>query len=286
MRFFKPVIVPVILITIFTACKKNSSSVNLTPNFYFINGGVTDTANTLLLFSSSDTITYNLVISSTYFISKNVLVTIGVADEYRDSYNTTYNTNYQPMPDGAYSFRDTITATTSTLYDTIPVTVYKHALSADKQYMLPIHILDAGGYQIDTATSIIYLRTVNNILSGIYNSACTKIMYNGDATDSTLSSIDSFTIVKSLIPQPDNSSQLDYADLGANGWKYILGFSSDNNNAFFVLPNDVIKNSVQANTFQVLAESFDSTTRKIYIKTSYKNSSGNQRIVEESLTLH
>ena len=45
-------------------------------------------------------------------------------------------------------------------------------------------------------------------------------MYNGDAADSNISSIDTLTITKGLIPTGSNTSELDYADLGGNGWKY------------------------------------------------------------------
>jgi hypothetical protein len=39
-------------------------------------------------------------------------------------------------------------------------------------------------------------------------------------------------------------------------------------------------------SFHIIAASFDPSTKNIYIRSSYKNSSGNERIVEESLTLY
>ena len=288
MRFERLCCAIIGLLTFFSACKKDSNTVSLDPNFYIVNGGVADSAQTLILFSSSDTMVYNVVISSTYYLSSKALVTVGVSDEARVSYNSRFNKDYQPMPAGAYSFKDTITATTSSVYDTIPVSIYRHALSPDKEYMLPIKILDASGHKIDTASSIIYLHTVSSPFAGIYNSSGTKTLYNGDAADSSVNSIDTFTLTKSLMPIDSNLSQLDYADLGSNGWKYKLSFSSDipgNPPEFTIGANDVILSSVQSSSFKILNSVYNSTTKAIYIKSSYKNTSGNERIIEETLTL-
>jgi len=285
MRFERLCCAIIGLLTFFSACKKDSNTVSLDPNFYIVNGGVADSAQTLILFSSSDTMVYNVVISSTYYLSSKALVTVGVSDEARVSYNSRFNKDYQPMPAGAYSFKDTITATTSSVYDTIPVSIYRHALSPDKEYMLPIKILDASGHKIDTASSIIYLHTVSSPFAGIYNSSGTKTLYNGDAADSSVDTTISFALTKSLVPVDVATSEIDYADLGANGWKYIIGFSPETG-LFTVKANPVILNSVESGSFEVLSSTFDPVTKVVYIKTSYKNLSGNQRIVEESLTLH
>jgi len=173
MRFFKFYIL-IAFVTAFFSCKKDSNSITLTPNFYIVNGSVADSAETLILFSSSDTVIYNVVISSTYYLSSKALITVGVSDESRVSYNSAYNKDYEPMPTGAYSFKDTITATTTSVYDTIVVSIYKHALSADKEYMLPIKIVDADGNKIDSANSTIYLHTVNSAFAGIYSSSGSK----------------------------------------------------------------------------------------------------------------
>ena len=138
-------------------------------------------------------------------------------------------TNYQAMPSNAYSFQTSVETpdTATSVYDTIPVTIYKHALDATQNYMLPINIISAGGIDITSGASEIYLHTVNSKLAGIYNSTVTKIMYNGDAADSNVNSIDTFTLTKNLIPVNSTLSQLDYADLGSNGWKYNLSFFTD-----------------------------------------------------------
>lgn len=276
----------IFFLCIYAACKKDSTSVDLTPSFYFINGDTSSVGfnNNLILFSSSDTTVFNVVISSTYLVSQNGTVTVGVDADAITLYNATHGTAYQPMPSSAYSFATSIADTITSVYDTIPVTIYKHALDATQNYMLPIKIISASGVEITPDASVIYLHTVGSRLAGIYNSHITKIMYNGDAADSSVDAIDTLTITKDLIPVNSTSSQFDYADLGSNGWQYNLSFTISGS-GFLVEPNNVILSSVQSGSFQILNSSYDLTTKAIYIKSSYKNTSGNERIIEESLTL-
>ena len=284
MRFLKSLSgIVVLLLLIFSSCKKDSPTYDTTPTFYFLNGGTTYFDNALILFPSADTVTFNLVISSTFFLSKEITITLNADDAYRESYNSANGTNYQAMPANAYSFQTTFTAAVNSIYDTIPVKLNKQYL-ASGNFMLPVRIAGVTDYNIDSASSVVYLHTESNELSGIYNSTGTKIMYIGDAADNNIESTDSFSINKSLIPVSIINSELDYADLGANGWKYSLSFGDDGK-TFTVGINKVILNSVQAGSFKVLASSYDSASKDIYIKTSYKNSGGNERIVEESLTL-
>ena len=285
MRFLKPLVALLLLITAFYSCKKDSLSTDTTPNFYILNGGTANFDNSLILFPAADTVTYLLVISPTFLLPKDVTVTLTVADDLRQSYNSTNGTNYLAMPSTAYTFKTTFTAVaSSSTYDTIPVILNKQFLSSGN-FMLPIKIATVSDYKIDSTTSVIYLHTKDNNLSGIYSSALTKQLYTGDTITGSLNSTDTSTIVKNLIPISSTTSELDYADLGANGWKYELSFGIDGS-GFTALPNQVIYNSVQDGSFTVLSSSFDLLTKKIYIKSSYKNKSGDARIVEESLSLH
>ena len=273
---------------IYASCSKNSDPVSFTPSLYFLSGGISSFDNNLLLFSSSDTIRFNAIISTTFLLSKNVYITVGVDDAARSNYNSSYGTNYQSMPSDAYSFPATFTASDSSVYDTIQVTIFKHALNAQERYMLPINIVNPGGINVNLTESVIYLHIENNELSGIYTATGTRISYNGDAADSSVNSTDSFTIAKSLVPVDSSKSELDYADLGSNGWKYSLSFFTDIPGAppqFTVGANPVILSSIQSASFKILKASYDSITKNIYIKSSYKNTSGNERIVEESLKL-
>jgi len=270
----------------FVACKKNPAPVDVTPSFYFINGDTTGFSQNSILFASADTLSYNIVISSTYYLAKATDITVAASDGYRDSYNQSHGTNYVAMPASAYSFPTTITADVNSIFDTITVKFNKNELPAGQSYMLPIAIVKVTNYEFRPETAVIYLHIENSKLSGIYVSNGTRILYNGDAANDDIQSIDSFSIVKTLVPESPITSSLDYADLGANGWKYDIGFFASEDSLFYAVPNTTILNSVETGSFKVITNTFDPTTKDIHIKTSYKNLSGDERIVEESLTLH
>jgi hypothetical protein len=283
MRFFRVLAIAAFFITAYSSCKKKSDSIDSVPDFYFLNGGSSAFNNNLILFSASDTITYNLIVSSTYLTAKPTTVTVGVADDYRVTYNTSNATDYKAMPAGSYSFETTFTTSTTNVYDTIPVTLYKHLL-LDNYYMLPIKILSAGDYKIDSAASVIYLHTINNLLAGVYGSSGIKRVYIGSASDNNIKETDTFTLSKNLMPLTPQSSALDYADLGPNGWQYVLAYGIDGSE-FTVGANQTMRNSIESGSFKVLSASFNTVTKDMYIKTSYKNLNGDERIVEESLKL-
>lgn len=280
------------LIIVYASCKKDSS-ITFTPSLYFLNGDTTN--KSLILFPSEDSVTINAIISSTYLLSTTAHIQIGVDNNALSSYNSYHSTGFELMPANAYSFKDTSTIYSSTssrpsIYDTVIITIYKNQLDLTKAYMLPISIVNADGVALTAGSSTIYLHTVTNKLAGLYNATGVKISYNGDAADSSVNSIDSFSIAKSLVPQDTVHSSLDYADLGSNGWEYILSFSSDIDNpdnppVFTVGTNDVLQSSIQAGSFSILSSSYNSATKSIHIKSTYKNTSGNQRIVDETLTL-
>ena len=274
------------LVLAYVSCKKDTASVDLSPNFYFLSGDTTTSAlsKSIVLFGDSDAITFNIVVSSTYPVSKNTEVTIAVADTSRSSYNTIYGTTYQALPSNAYSFQTTFTATDSTVFYTIPVTLYKHALNVNNSYMLPISIVNASGNKINAGSSIIYLHTISSALAGIYSSTVIKTLYNGDAAADSVSERDTFSLIKNIIALNNTTNaQLDYADLGSNGWKYNLSLVGT---ILKVTPNEIILSSVESDSFKILTSTYNSTNNSMYIKSSYKNSNGNERIVEESLSLH
>ena len=282
MRLLKSIVVLGIICYCFS-CKKDST-VDTTPNFYFFNGGIDNFDNGLVLFSAEDTVTYNMIISSTFLPSNTTTVTLGVDDSYRQSYNTGYGTDYEAMPVQSYTFQKTFVVSDSTAYDTIPVTFNKQFLNGG-DYLLPIRIISVTNhYEIDTSANVIYLHTQNAVLSGQYTSTGKRVLYIGDTTSDNIQSTDTFTVNKNLVPGTDGTSTLDYADLGPNGWQYVLTLSADDN-SLIVHANTVMLNSIQAGSFEVLSSSFDPVTKDIYIRSRYKNLNGDERIVEESLSL-
>lgn len=283
MRLYRFPIAAALILFVFVGCEKDDNTYDTTPKFYFVKGSTSNFDDNLVLFSSSDTVKLNLVISSSFIKPKETLVTIAVDDAYRTRYNTDNGTAYAAMPAAAYDFDETLTAGTSSINDTLVVSINKQLLSGE-DFLLPLRITSVtNDYKIDSAFSVIYLHTKGNILSGKYVAAGSRILYHGDAGNGDTASTESFTINKNLLPINADTSQLDYANLGVNGWKYLMLLQADGK--LKVLPNNVITQSVFENSFQVTTEDFDPETKALHIITRYKNLSGDERIVEESLTL-
>lgn len=282
MRSLKFLVAFFTVLCVFTNCKKDDDEFDTTPRFYFLNGGTYGFDQNLVLFASEDAETVNLIISSTYIKANETQVTIAVDDSYRTRYNAENGTDYQAMPTGAYSFTGSFTSITTSLYDTVPVILNKQFLDGDN-FLLPIKITSVTNkYRIDTSLSIIYLHTQSNVLAGKYTANGTRVLFNGEAASNDTNSVESFALNKSLVPTSADTSLLDYANIGVNGWKYIMLIKDG---AFEVFPNDVILNAVLPESFEIIDADFDEITRKIYIKSRYKNTGGDERIVEESLTL-
>src|ERR1043166_5241041 len=101
------------------SCKKDTNpTTTSSPSFYFVNSLTSSFEDNSILFSSSDSATYNMIVSSTLLLPQSTTVTLSVGDDYRVSYNSANGTDYQPMPANAYSFQSTFTAGTTGIYDT------------------------------------------------------------------------------------------------------------------------------------------------------------------------
>lgn len=285
MRFFKQVLIFIAVLTaVFSACKKDSDTLDTSPNFYFFNGDTSSFSRNLLLFPSSDTLTLSLTVSSTYTLPTQTVVTFAVADTSRTKYNDSHSSNYNLMPEDAYSLPDTIVMTAGKSVDTLTVQVYKNKLNPLSDYMLPIVIADAQGQKINTAGSqTIYLNYKGSSLGGLYSLAGTRIEYVGDAADNNVDDTVTLPTVKSVIPISISTSITDYADLGSNGWQYNMVIDPQTG-IFSATPNAVILQSVLQDSFTMIDATYDDETKIIHLKSSYKNSSGDERIVDETLT--
>ena len=128
MRFLRPFTAIAALIVLVASCKKDSNSVDTTPGFYFVNGGIASFANNLILFPSSDTVTYNMIISSTYLLPKETIIKLSVEDSARKNYNPVNATNYQLCLQLLIVFKQLLQPAKKADYDTIPLKLNKQLL--------------------------------------------------------------------------------------------------------------------------------------------------------------
>lgn len=273
-------------IFIFSACKKGSTPINLSPNFYFYNGGTASFSNSLLLFPTSDTLTVNVVVLSTYSVKKNVTVSLGVTDSSITNYNNAYGSNYQLMPESAYHVSSTqFTMETGALYDTLTVSFYKQNIPKSGNFMVPLTILKAGDEKITADLSTIYFHVIGNCLSGLYKVSGTRANYSGAVSDNVVVSVTDLSEfeAKRVVPIDQTTGKVDYADLINLGWNYLLTYDC-NGGDLSVEGNATIYAQVASGSFKILAASYDTVLKVIYIKSTYTNTNGDGRVVEETLT--
>lgn len=122
----------------------------------------------------------------------------------------------------------------------------------------------------------------SNALAGVYTSGGTRTNYTGPVSNNVVAGTNALSGDKTATAIGADKIELDYANLGGNGWKYVFSY---NGTAMTVAPNATMAGAIAAGSFIVHSVSYDKTTGIITVKTAYTNTAGDDRIVEETLTL-
>jgi hypothetical protein len=238
---------------------------------------------------TADTISYdfNVNIASPYPLEEDLTVEVGVDEAAIAEYNASGGVQYVVMPSDAYIFTGgsaTIPAG-SRLADFSIKFVNSASIDPSVNYMLPISILNAEGEEISGNFGTIYYHIIGQCIAGSYSASGTRTNYSGQASGGIVSSvvgIENFDPDKTLAPLDPETVTMNYADLGVLGWKYEVVFDCDADEIVSVSPNSAMSLSIFANSFKVFDKTYDPATRTMYLKTGYTNSSGNERIIEET----
>jgi len=167
--------------------------------------------------------------------------------------------------------------------DTIQIQFYKKSLEgAADNFLLPIVLTGGGGNPLLTGSSIIYFHYLGNSLGGYYTVSGKRLIYSGLAADNNILDSIASPTQKTLVPQTDSISSVDYGDLGLSGWQYNFIYSDAG--ILMAVPTSTILNSVFPGSFLMLDFQYDPVLYKFYLKSRYLNSTGDERIVEETLT--
>ncbi|WP_143305910.1 DUF4302 domain-containing protein [Chitinophaga vietnamensis] len=136
----------------------------------------------------------------------------------------------------------------------------------------------------DSATFTDNLFRLNNYLSGNYVSSGKRTLYAGAISNNVVTGAVALGGVKTLALAYPGAYAVDYADLGSSGWQYILSFDANAKKITAVAPSASLASQITAGSFKVISVNYDDTQKQIYLKTSYVNTAGNGRVVEETLT--
>ena len=258
--------------------------------------------------AAADTIRIELVaqLNSEYPIGTDINVSLDVDDAKRTTYNTANNTNFLLMTPAMFKIiSKKLVIKAGKRIDITFVEIYTAAINAqspDKSWMLPISIIDASGKPLTSNFNTMYVNVIGNPLAGTY--VVTGIRYNyngGPAGNSGVFNGNPANIPQNYtgttaIPSPKvaspidgNSINIDFANLGGNGYQYIL--TQVNNFASISIGfNDVMLNGdSNINTWLVSYTAPTATTKaKFRIITQYVNNFnpavGNDRILDETFT--
>ncbi len=239
---------------------------------------------------TADTITLDFVVNvaSVYPLGSDVNVTIGVDDAKRVSYNATSAVIYDPMPAAAYSLPVTTgVIKAGTRQVSFSVTFYKAEIDPSQNVMLPISITDASGNEISGNFGTKYYHAIGNCVAGSYSATGTRTGYVGPISGGVVAyviPIEDYDPDKVLAPLDPETVVTNYADLGVSGWQYVITFDCATNTIVSVGPNETMAAGISANSFKVIQPpTYDPATGTFHLVTAYTNTSGNERLQDETL---
>ncbi|HRI21329.1 MAG TPA: hypothetical protein PLA68_10245, partial [Panacibacter sp.] len=145
---------------------------------------------------------------------------------------------------------------------------------------------DASGINISGNFGTIYYHVIGNCLAGTYDVVGTRTNYTGAVSGGIISSVSDLSAnsPKIVIPVDPTHTLVDYANLGGSGWAYSLTYDCSAGGNLVAVGNDVALASALAGTFSITTATYDPVLKQIYLLSTYTNTSGNARVVEEWLT--
>lgn len=239
--------------------------------------------------SDTGTFSFYVNLASEFTLDHDITVTVGIDNAALQSYNAdpANAVDYELMPDSIFSLPATqVTIKAHERVALVSVDVYANKIDPSKSYMLPISITDASGINISGNFGTIYYHVIGNCLAGTYDVVGTRTNYTGAVSGGIISSVTDLSAnsPKIVIPVDPTHTLVDYANLGGSGWAYSLTYDCAAGGNLVAVGNDVALASALAGTFSITTATYDPELKQIYLLSTYTNTSGNARVVEEWLT--
>ena len=241
------------------------------------------TANIIITPASHDTLSFDVYadLAGVQGASSNVTVKLGIDDASRTAYNTGNGTNYLAFTSSMYKLASTtVTIAAGQHYAKTTLEVYKNMVDLTKSWMLPITIADASGKTLSSNQNIVYYHIIGNPMAGTYKVSGTRTNYNGPAVG-TPASTNNLATTKTGLPVSATTISLDYANVGG-GWGYEVTFDAAYSKITSVVANSTLLAGIQSGSFSLTAPTeYDPATKTIKLHTTYTNTAGNARVIDE-----
>ena len=230
-------------------------------------------------------------LASVNAVGSDIKVTIAVDDTKRTDYNAANGTSYLPFTSDMFKLlTGTVTIPAGQHYAKGTLELYSQQFDPTQSYMLPISITDASGKSLTSNQNTIYFHLIGNPLAGPYNVAGTRYNYSGSIgyaggpIPAGYVSTAASPTPKFAAPLSPTVIALDYANLGGNGYQYVVTYNSTTNQ-ITVAANSTLAAAVS--NFTVFVQTYNPATKTIHILSSYNNGangSGSDRIIDETFT--
>jgi Domain of unknown function len=121
-----------------------------------------------------------------------------------------------------------------------------------------------------------------NALSAWYVSSGVRTNYTGPKANNVVAGTTALSGEKEAVELNATQVTVDYANLAANAWKYILTY---NGTTLSVAVNATMLSGIKPGSFKVVSATYDKATGTIHVITDYTNTTGDDREVDETFTL-
>lgn len=296
-----------VILCISSCLKKGAANIDIEDTtapiveLQYIEGGSGSTINSGMQYFSGGALTYpsshaadtahfNVNIAGPAAASSDVNVTLGVkASAVLDNYKSD-SIKYELMPDSLYHIiTPTATIKAGSRIGKLEIAFFPSKLDPSKSYMLPIVVEQAGGLTVSGNFGIVYFHVIGNPLAGAYDVVGTRYNYTG-SIGYTGGPIPPNYVGTAASPSPKVAApssatlvSLDFANLGGNGYHYLITYHESNPNTIEV-SGDFL---ASVSNFVVLVKTYDPVLKKMHIVSTYNNAadgSGNDRIIDETFT--
>ncbi len=271
------------------SCKKNILD-NTGSSVGFADGGLSNFNEAAISYNGDTTVVDFSVVLYPSTIKENLTVSIGINDAARVAYNNSGATLlYDSLPDSCYSLSmQSAVIKSGSISVLFSVSFYHYRINPQISYMLPVTITDAQGLAITDTINTIYFHVNGNFLSDStgYSIRGTKTEYIGDSTTGSILDIIQSPGVKFFAAIEPEVSAVDYADLGAEGWQYLVTVDPTADTLISVAPNSIIlgTNGVLPGSFVMDTATYDAAAGVFHFASRYQDMQGNLRVVNETMT--
>lgn len=215
-------------------------------------------------------------------------VKIGLDNSKIATYNAANNKNFQPVTSDMVTLKSTeLVIPAGEYYAKTTIDIFQNKFDPSKSYLIPVTILEAPGATLSTNLNTRYFNVIGNPLAGTYVVVGKRynysgvISYSGGAIPTNYISTAISPSPKTAAPVDEQTISINYANLGGNGYQYLIKLDPNNPNRVIVSSNATLLAALP--NVEYIVRTYDPVTKEIHIISKYNNGV-DDRIIDEVFT--